>query len=256
MKHIEKRFLPEYGPDQTVDLSSSTHVVDMKDPTRLSIIKSNVGQQVIIETEKNYKIGGYIQNLEGHYCIIPVPDLTLVYFDSAQQQLKKIKDSIYALKAGYNLESIINETSILLIYSFYRDVSSFVIFSFTALESFIHRLIPEDISFPHKTNKCLEIYNKKQLAGMQFKILKNDVVTFATGLKFHERHPKESAYIDNLQNFRNKIIHTKSEGTNAYKHILEGALNLDYLKTLHAVRLYMNFHIPDYIVDCGCGGDF
>lgn len=256
MKHIEKRFLPEYGPDKSVDKKHNKQVVDMKDPNRLSILKANVGQEVMIETVKNYKIGGYIQNLEGHYCIIPVPDPTLVYFDSAQQQLKKIEDSIYALKAGYNLESIINETSILLIYSFYRDVSSFVIFSFTALESFIHRLIPEDISFPHKTNKCLEVYNKKQLAGMQFKMLKNEVVPFATGLKFHDKHPKESGYIDNLQTFRNKIIHTKSEGANAYKHILEGSLNLDYLKTLQAVRLYMNFHIHDYIVDCGCGGDF
>ena len=54
------------------------------------------------------------------------------------------------------------------------------------------------------------------------------------------------------------VVHTKtdSKGKTPYEHIFKRVLNFKYEEALHAVRDFINFYQPDYVVECDCGEDY
>lgn len=117
------------------------------------------------------------------------------------------------------------------------------------LESFANQIIPKDYSyFDSKGNPTVDtltckLYNAiPKIKNSNFRI---------------KKHRKYNIAIDFLIQFRNRLIHLKpiGESITGYKGIYRDLLDLDYDKTITAVKTFVNFYEPNLIEECPCGNN-
>jgi len=252
MKHIKKSF---YFQSEKLN-TSNLELVDVNVVTQ-DKLKRHKGETVMLGTVDDMYIGGFVHNFDGKMYAIPVPDPTLVYFNNAQQTIALIKKVRSRLLTKLDVDAVITEPAINEIYSYYGQVSSFVIFLFTAIESFVNQNIPDDYIYKDESNRKTELYNKKQIQEyLDFNTKLKKVLTDVSGKNFFSKQTPINQHITNLKEFRDSIIHTKQEvNPFRYEEIMKKSFTFKYENTLVAVAKFMNHYKEGYIVECGCGAD-
>jgi len=260
MKHIEKRFLNQKDLGEAKVQEDKLEVIHIKEDFDPKILKKYKNKLLTFRTDQNILIEGFAHNVDGRYYMFPIPDPTLIYFHTAQISLKYIKSERKKLleKLGQNMsEGIINE-----VFNFYSVTSSFVIFLFTSIESFMNQQIPDNYSYKKteitKRSKTIIEYSKQQIQEyIDFKTKMTIILPDATGKDFFKHTTSNTQYIDGLKDFRDGIIHTKDSGAPIkYDFFVQKALSFKYLEALEAVANFMNHYKPGYIVECNCGKDY
>src|SRR5690554_2194277 len=257
MKHIKKRFFFDYKENE---LNLNEHHVDFYkfDDEHEKKLIGKKGSVAFLELEDEQYIGGIVNKIDGKNFIIPIPDPTLIYFHNAQTSLKLISSDRKELLKKLSFEGKIPETSINEIYNYFGRTSGFVIFLFTAMESFINQMIPDDFRYENEMTRKTEIYNKLQIQeSIDFKTKITKVLKAVSGKDFFQKSTPSNQLIYKLKDFRDEMIHTKDDGEiMKYDKLIDNALRFPYEKSLIAVAKFMNYYKPEYIVECGCGADF
>lgn len=257
MKHIRKKFLfqqevKDFKPDpakfETIQLS--------KESTQ-DYLKGKNGSYTLIQTEKDFLIGGFVHKVNGKNYAFPVPDPTLVYFNYAQNSIKLITEYKKRLLEKVDITSKLSEPAINEIYAFFSVTSGFIIFLFTSIESYINSLIPADYKYFRKLNSKTEVFDQSQIQEfLDFKTKITVVLTEITKKNFFKCQTKTNQMIWSLKDFRDKIIHTKQiPDRSNYFELMKSSLDFNYEGTLESVAKFMNFYKPDYIIECDCGSD-
>jgi len=261
MKHIQRRFFRELKPNQVSAMFSKKNpdVVELENnPDKAKILSNRKpGEIVYTQTDTGLAYGGYLEKIEGKLMIFPIPDPTLIYFNNAQltlARIKKTKKDLIKILEPTGMTPPIHE-----MYDFFGQTSSFVIFLFTCLESFINSLIPDDFNYVDKRKNRTEIYDKEQIQKhVDFETKIKKVVRAFTGDVYLTKQSPNVQAIWTLKDFRDQIIHTKQEKYHhlRYKDLMKKSLNFKYEKTLDSIAKVINHFKPDYIVECKCGKDF
>lgn len=258
MKHIKKKYLfqKEITSDLANILENKGQIIekDSKDLIRLAKEKD-----LFIATDKEFLIKAFPFKYKGSNALIPIPDLSLVYFDSAYQLNRdrvKMEEKLFSKLVNQKQmgEDATNE-----IYRYYGYASSCIISLFTSIESYINHIIPSNKPYAKILKNKTELYTKEQVQkGVSFDAKVKEVLPFFFENKnFFKNTSLSSQYITNLKNLRNEIVHPKSEASfSAQEDLIKRLLNFKYDKTFEAVMKFMNFYTKDYIVECDCGLDF
>lgn len=259
MKHIKKKYL---FADKKIVLKSNKKLdvvfkeVDLKD---VKTLKENKNDIPFLKTTVGILIKGLIHNYNGNYTIVPMPDLTLVYFDHAYHMNKIRKEKEHELFKKLITENEVAEEVTNEVYYYYGHASSCIISLFTALESFINHLIPDSKNYEKKLKNKTEVYSKEQI---QESINFNDKLKcvlpyYFEGKNFFQRSTPANQFLINLKELRDDIIHTKSEKNfEKQEKLFERVLKFKYDKTIDAVGTFMNFYKPEYLKECDCGVDY
>jgi len=259
MKHIEKRFLLEFRNEKE-DLENSN--LETYKITKDFDHRNLDGQRkkiILLVTETKNVYGGFVHKVNNKNYVFPVPDPTLIYFHNAQISIARIKECKEKLLQKLDFNSQLDESAINEIYEFYGVASSFVIYLFTSIESFINQLIPDEYIFIRKLSTKTELFDKNQIQDyLDFKTKITDVLKGAIGKSFFTNQSPANQHIWNLKEFRNDIIHTKpkDESPLRYDSLIKSSLNFKYEETLKSVAKFMNFYKEKYIIECDCGRDF
>lgn len=258
MKHIEKRFFLQYSNGEVNLDTSAFDVFDAKDVSDDTFLKDKKGVIAYMQTANNTVIGGFVHNIDGKNVIFPIPDPTLVYFNYAQLSIKHIREHRKKLLEKISLKEFLSEPAINEIYAFYGVTSSFVIQLFTAMESFMNQIIPDDYQYIIEQNNRTEIYNKRQIQEhLDIKTKLTKVIKDATGKDFFSKQTAAVQHIWNLKEFRDAIIHTKQDNNQLkYDKVIKKLISFKYEEALDSVAKFMNHYKTNYIVECGCGKDF
>lgn len=250
MKHIKKKYL---FIDDLENLKISKKKVIKRDDRKS--LKFNKTDKAFLHTKEEKLIKGFIYNYNGNYTVVPIPDLTLVYFDHAyhMNKVRANKKSELFLKLSGKEE--IGEDATNEIYYYYGHASSCIISLFTAIESFVNHLIPGDKPYKKEGANKTELYNKVQIQkNISFNEKINQVLPYFYKNTFHDKSKKDTQLINNLKNLRDDIIHTKSETSfELQERLLRRVLNFSFDKSFLAVQNFMNFYKPDYVSECNCG---
>lgn len=118
------------------------------------------------------------------------------------------------------------------------------------LESLANRIIPETYPFLDKTGNPVD-------RTVSYKLY--NAVPNVKQINFQKKsNRKHNIAIDNLIKLRNNLIHLKpkTETNTGYKGVYRDLLDFDYLKTITAVKTFVNFYEPNLIEECLCGLDF
>jgi len=152
-------------------------------------------------------------------------------------------------------ESVTNE-----LYSFFGNSFGFATMLFAAIEAYINKTIPRDYEFKDEKPNKTEIFNKEQIERyLSFDIKIRNVLKEITKKDFTAAHPQKNQHIVNLKEFRDSIIHPKTNkgGATPYDYLYKRALNFKYGETIEAVKLWLNYYEGSgYVEDCDCGKDF
>lgn len=265
MKHIKKRF---YLTKTEKELKKDKNMVQFgletlplpANPNTVKLKSKNA--QIFLISENGEGYGCFLCKIDGKERALPVPDPTLVYFNSAQRYFSLMKKTRKKLVDKLDTSKPLTETGINEIYDFYEITSGFVIFLFTAIESFINQRIPENYQYVYKGAKKTEIYSQTQIyQTIDFMTKFKTILPDATNNRSFKTGTPTYTHIVNLKKFRDEIIHTKpqKEGKNIeidYKELLKRAINFKYKDSLFAVAKFMNHYKSGYIVECDCEQDF
>lgn len=142
MKHIVKRYL--FQEKVTQEILNKGEKVNIQDKNLVDRTR-NKARGLFIETDKGYIIKAFAYKHKGETALISIPDLSLVYFDSAYNLnvLRKEKETELFSKRILKEEKL-GEDAINEVYRYYGYASSCIISLFTAMESFINHIMPND----------------------------------------------------------------------------------------------------------------
>lgn len=258
MKHIQKRFFLQEKGQLSEESNKQFRSIDFgKTIIDEQLLKEEKDSLVHMQTESGDIIRGFIHKIDGKHCILPMPDPTLVYFHSAQTYLKAIKENRKVLILKLEIGEVLNEPAIHEIYNFYSLTSGFVIFLFTAIESFLNQIIPDDFVYKNVQTRKTELFDKKQIQeNIDFSTKVKKVLKEATGKDFFQKSTPMNQQIWNLKKFRDDIVHTKQEDSSLkYNGLIKTSLAFNYESSLNAVAQFMNHYKKDFIVECNCGMD-
>lgn len=258
MKHIKKKFYQQKDFNGIINPNTTEKYISVGNGFDPKLLKGKEKQLAILHTTENKLIGGAIHNVNGRVLIFPLPDTTLIYFHCAQQNYSKIEETKKKLLDSLDLTIPVDEIAINEYFQFYSLSSGFVIFLFTAIESFINQQIPENFNYIYETNKRTEKYNKTQIQeSIDFKTKLTKIIPQITNKNFFSNPTALNQHIWKLKEFRDSLIHSKElDPVLPYNHIIKFSLNFNYEKTLIAVAKFMNHYKRDYVVECDCGEDF
>ncbi len=208
MKHIKKKYLFQFEGDEKIEPFGEK--IKSFDPNLLSKARN---RDVFITTEKGLVIKAFTHKHKNGVATIPIPDLTLVYFDSAynlNKERKEVEVKLFS-KLTSNKESF-GEDATNEIYQFYGYASGCIIFLFTSIESFINHILPDDESYRVENSKNTIFYNKEQIQKyIQFdEKVKKVLPQLLNGANFFAHSSNNTQHIINLKNLRDELVHTKS----------------------------------------------
>lgn len=262
MKHIKKKYLFQKNYDKLKTVLDKKHeelLITDKD-----LIKKSKNKVLLVKTSKDIVMKAFPVKVNNGNIVIPIPDLSLVYFDAAYNLnilRKEYETKMYeklALKNEVNELNEINEDATNEIYKYYGFASSCIILLFTSLESFINFMIPDNGEYKKETNTKTEIYNKSQIQRfINFNDKMKKVIPYFHKKDFFNKQTPTNQYIDDLKKVRDEIVHSKSESTFLVQEtLMKKILEFKYEKTFDSIRKYMNFYKPGYIEDCDCDKEF
>lgn len=259
MKHIKKKYLFQLELTDEIEkvLETKGEIIN---GTSKELLKKAKESDLYVKTEQGFLIKSFPFSYSGKNALIPIPDLSLVYFDSAYNLnvLRKEKEKELFSKIIANEEKL-GEDATNEIYRYYGFASSCVISLFTAIESFINHIIPNDKPYIKPLRHKTEIYTKEQVQKSISFDEKTKLVLpyFFEGKNYFKQPSASNQHIVNLKSLRDEIVHPKSEVTfQKQEELIKRLLNFKYDKTFESVASFMNFYEKDYITECDCGVDF
>lgn len=235
--HIKKKYLQELLPFELSDLTK------LKGGKFVSTLD---GGFVRVFSEKLKRDGKEV------LLDLPIPDLTLVYFNMAYllgKERESLKEKLGTKLNSIDLddEDVSNE-----LYSYFGVSCSCIILAITSLESFMSSILPENAVYKRKNSE--KEFNRDEIQlKTSFKEKINYVLPLLTG-KGMKDIPES---IVELQKLRNNIVHTKSNvDLTMQEQLMREVLNFDFERSLDDIREFMNFYKPDYVIDCECSKEF
>jgi hypothetical protein len=261
MKHIKKKFLlqKQLEKEEKVQLDNSLEYRDFKDISIDELIQISQENLIFSRTDKDFIFPLLLQKIDNEKFFIPMPDPTLIYFNSAQNAYSALKDAKTRLKAKLDFKMLQEETAINEIYFYFGLSSQFVIFLFTAIESFVNQMIPNEYVYKRELKTKTEIFNSDQIQRfISFDDKLKEVLPDCTGINFFKTQTATNQHIVNLKKFRDEIVHTKKDIKNSnlfYDSLISKSFSFKYVDTILAVQKFMNHYKKDYIVECGCDED-
>lgn len=259
MKHIKKKYLfqREVTDELERELESKGEFINVASK---ELVKKAKKSDLYIKTDRGFLIKAFPVNYEGKNALIPIPDLSLVYFDSAYNLnvLRKEKEKELFEKI-ITSEKKLGEDATNEIYRYYGFASSCIISLFTAIESFINHIIPNNKPYIKQLKNKTEIYTKEQVQkSISFSEKTKEVLPyFFDGKNYFKHSSASNQHITNLKHLRDEIVHPKSEITfQKQEELIKRLLNFKYDKTFESVASFMNYYEKGYITECDCGLDF
>ncbi|WP_282081570.1 hypothetical protein [Aquimarina algiphila] len=256
LRHIKKKYLFK---EAKLPIQSGKPILKV-DKTDSQTIKKNKSNKVpfLVTSDKEY-IRGVFYNYNGKHTVLPIPDLTLVYYESAYQSNMVRKEKEKALFKKALSEDEVTEDYGNELYHYFGSASSCIISMFTSIESFINHIIPDNSNFQKVLKNKTEIYTKKQIQE-HFKFwdkVKDVLPHFYDNKNFFSKSTPTNSHIVNLKNLRDEIVHTKSEiDYSTQEELMSRLLKFKYDECLMAIRKFMNYYKENYITECDCGSDF
>lgn len=250
MKHIKKK---------VIEVPIQKNAKSYKDIDVLKSEHINYDDILVLEGESGQMTPHFFIKKRNKQFIYPIVHLTLANFDFAYQL--NIQRKEYESKAVRPFEDLNMKEGVDLhnFYIYYGYASNCVISLFTALESFVNYLIPDDRIFEKEiTGKRIELYNKEQIQRWLTtdEKIKNVLFTF-TGKNFFQKQSEHTSRIDNLKKLRDELIHVKAdENLENQKSIIKKLVDFKYDETLESVSKFINFYKPNFIEECNCGKEF
>lgn len=258
MKHIKKKFLFHEFLQKKEGLFESSETIDV--PNEMNpqkILKAAKGRVGVIKSTKGEEIFSMVYNDNGNYCMIPVPDFSLMNYHQAYKYNSERKELRKELMKHFR-ELGGEYKNFAFAYEFQGCASACIIMLFTSLECFVNDIIPDSYNYIVKDSKRTEIYNKTQIQEfIPFMDKLKKVLPNALQKDFFKKQTSSTNHIDNLRNLRNEIVHTKFDTTGeSHAEIMKTLLNFKYDETLAAVSAYFNFYKPGFVEDCPCDEDW
>lgn len=256
MKHIKKKY---YYQEKAIPIKKGKEAVFIDRQDSKTIKKVKNGKIPFIQTTDGFKVLSMFHNYNGTELVIPIPDLTLVYYNNAylnnlvrKEQEKKLFKKL--LDKSEITEDVVNE-----LYDYIGVACSAIIQMFTSIESFTNHLIPDDIPYINNERKDrTELYTKEQIQRhIKFWDKMKKVLPYYHTKNFFKKTTPTNSHIIKLKELRDEIIHTKSKQVyESQSKLIERLLKFKYDETLLAIRKFMNFYISEYITECDCNDDF
>lgn len=251
MKHIKKKFLFE-ETRLPVRENVEKQFVDRRDLDTLKEIK-NDSVPFIQTTEETY-IRAITHKHNNKNVILPIPDLTLAYYDFAyhgniirQDYEKKMFEKLNSQED--TTEDVIHE-----VYHYFGFASSCIIGMFTCVEAFMNQVIPDNFVYLKKSEKKTELFNKEQIQrGISFdEKIKNILPNL-----FNKKYDLSKSQIPALKKMRDDIVHTKSKSDfTLQEDLMKRVLGFKYTDCLVAIKDFINYYQDNYIEECDCSRDF
>ncbi len=261
MKHIARHFLNQYSAEEFEEIQKG-HKLDeytrgegSKDLNKRKITKSTVAY---MHTVGNYYVKGFPYKVNGHTYTFPEPNPTLIYFSNAQRFRREIEEFRVKLLPKLNMTTEQIEDFTHEYFNYFGAVCGTVIFLFTSLESFMNSLLKETDTYIRPLSNKTEIFNFSQIQeGISFGEKIKTTIPQLTGKDYFKAHPTKAQLIDNLKEFRDNIIHTKTT-TDVIQHdyVIKRSFSFKYDETIQVIAEYMNFYKVNCIKECDCGSDF
>lgn len=258
MKHIKKKFLfhefLQNKDDEKIFKNDFEEIPLPQNIDSQKILKAAKGHVGIIKRNNEENIFSMVYNDNGTYCMIPVPDFSLMNFNQAYKyniDRKELRKELMKHFKDLNSEEYKNFA---FAYEFQGCASACIIMLFTSIECFVNDIIPADFQYIISDTKRTEIYNKEQIQEfIPFMDKLKKVLPQALGKDFFSKPTPSTSHIYNLKELRNAIVHTKSDLTGQnHADILKKLLNFKYDETFKAISLYFNFYKEGFVEDCPC----
>lgn len=184
-------------------------------------------------------------NIENSKIQFLTPSMVALQINIANESIrkvKKLKDRIKIIPSEQEKddrelgEKMIGHT--LEVYEFIEQAQKSIIFSFTALETFVNLSIPKDFIWEKTTTRKKEIYNKEQIERyIPWKEKINLVITDIYKLPEIKQTKFWSSLIELLE-IRNRLIHIKSSDDT---EVLSDILNKDIIRICFSSQEYINY---------------
>ncbi len=251
MKHIKKKFLFERD-SLPIKKGAETKNINRNDSQTLKKVKNNTVP--FIQTTEGKYIWATHYNYNGKQLIIPLPDLTLAYYDFAYQGDKIRQEYEKKMFEKLNSETEITEDVSNELYHYFGFASSCVIVMFTSIESFMNQILPDNFVYLKKSERNTELFDKEQIQkSMSF----DDKIKKILPALFNKKYDLSKSEIPVLKKLRDDIVHTKSKSDfTLQEDLMKRVLNFKYGECLIEIRSFINFYQSDYIEECNCGKDF
>jgi len=260
MKHIHKKFLFEDKWKQESPFENREfELIDINKFSTKTLQKASKDSFVVIQTTEFDNLYAFLHNHHGKMLTIPMPDLTLVYYDFAYKLNMTRKEVIKEMTDKLSCPERFSEANSDLLYNFYGHSSSCIINLFTTIESFVNSLLPVNKEYRRVSNNKTELFNREQI---QKNISFTEKVTkvlpqLLENKNFFKNTTPSTQLITNLKELRDTIVHTKSDDLGKSQvEIFKKLLSYRYDETFEAVRIFLNFYKEGYIVDCPCEKQF
>lgn len=258
LKHIKKKTVnyPKFDKEELEKSGLLLNLPDGKLPKfKFKDVKD---KHALLIMDNGEMLRSFFYSDNGNTCTIPLANPVLIYFHSAQANLRNIYSLKKDLMALFRGTEKVTENSLQLFYGFFGLSSSFVTQLMTALEAFVNQKIPLDYIYQKdEANKFTKTYNKDQIqrwVSLDDKI--SDILNIVDKKNFAKHYPNRQIHIDNLKDLRDNIVHTKSGvAFENYTELFKKALNFKYNEAIEAVRDFINYYNPNLIEPCPCGVD-
>lgn len=258
MKHLKRKFHKQYfskSESFEQEVSSLKTQVPVTEKTKTDFEQKDT---IVISFTKNSMLFCSPMKVGNTNIIIPEPNLTLIYFDTAYNYYLKIEKEkpnfihFFSEKEHFNIDI---EESLHFLYDYTSLVTNFIIMLFTSFESFINSQIDHKETYPYK-DEILDANGIQRNLKNIDKIKK--IINKKTNKNFLKENPTNWQLIIKLCDIRNEIIHTKinHKENGMYRNILKGSLSMDYSHTLLAVKNFINYYEENLIEDCPCDKNY
>jgi len=258
MKHIKKKFL--FSVKTEMNAKDLLGTVEPNTKYIERITESNfIDHAAYMVTEDGKIIQTFKYEKDGKTLFIPEPNPIVIYFSNAQMILKPLIDTKKDL-----LDSLIQNKDVGITqsfsYQFFGHASNFVTSLFNALEAFINSKIPDDFEYRKEGKQKTELYNKRQLQeSLRFEEKIKKVIPQIMKKPFHQDFGHKYEILTKFKDIRDNVVHTREHEENIpnyYEKLFTELLDHDYLKSIQAVRDYINYYENNLIEKCQCGNDY
>lgn len=261
MKHIKRSFLNQHTEQEFKEITKGNKFelfYRSSDGERLNKKRTTKQTVAYLKTVNDFYVKGFAHKINGQMFTFPEPNPTLIYFSNAQRHRREVELFKKSLLPKLNASSSKIEDFTHDYYNYFGAVCGTVIFLFTSLESFMNSLLIETDTYVRALPGKTEVFDFKQIQeNISFGEKIKTVIPQLKNKNYFKAHPTKAQLIDNLKEFRDNIIHTKS--TNEiiqHDFIIKRSFTFDYDEVIDAIAHYMNFHKENYIAECGCDKDF
>ena len=255
MKHVRKKFV-----NRTVLNENIVKVLDNFKPDLAALSKAKeekfVNQAALIQTKGGELIQSFKYIKDNELFFIAEPNPVVIYFETSRMSYINIA------KTKEKLFTELNETYSTLnnFYPFYIHASTCATFLFNSVEAFINGIIPNNFSYSRISKNKTELFDRYQIQfNLPFEEKIKIVIPEITKKSFHKDFGAKYENIIKLKDFRDSIMHTKSDNgkpAKFYEDLYTCALDFNYADTMNHVRDFLNYYEPNLIEDCNCGREF